>query len=64
MDMEKFRSLLNRSWREGPRKHRAVLDAQKSLEQARAANKKLQQDGALRSKILAANSIQFWGGTS
>ena len=37
------------------RRWAVVLDAQTSLEQARAANTKLQENGALRRKILAPN---------
>ena len=54
--MEKFRSLRKRSWTEGPERDgawTAVLDAQTSLEQTRAANKRLQEDGALRSQPVA-----------
>ena len=40
-----------------------MLVAQTTLEQARAANKKPQEESALRSKLLAPkiDSIQFWG---
>ncbi|CAE7253788.1 unnamed protein product [Symbiodinium sp. CCMP2592] len=64
LDTEKLRSLLKRNYLQGPgNQGEEFITAQATLEEAKASNKRMQEEGAQRSKLLrpVADSIDTWG---
>ncbi|CAE7254264.1 ppsC [Symbiodinium sp. CCMP2592] len=64
LDTEKLRSLLKRNYLQGPgNQGDEFVAAQTSLEEAKASNKRMQDEGSQRSQLLrpVADSIDTWG---
>ncbi|CAE7657451.1 unnamed protein product [Symbiodinium sp. CCMP2592] len=64
LDTEKLRSLLKRNYLQGPgNQGEEFITAQTTLEEAKASNKRMQEEGAQRSMLLrpVADSIDTWG---
>ncbi|CAE7839828.1 cpt [Symbiodinium sp. CCMP2592] len=64
LDTEKLRSLLKRNYLQGPgNQGDEFFAAQTSLEEAKASNKRMQDEGSQRSQLLrpVADSIDAWG---
>ncbi|CAE7814291.1 MKK3 [Symbiodinium sp. CCMP2592] len=64
LDTEKLRSLLKRNYLQGPgNQGEEFFSAQTTLEEAKASNKRMQDEGSQRSQLLrpVADSIDTWG---
>ncbi|CAE7030898.1 cpt [Symbiodinium sp. CCMP2592] len=64
LDTEKLRSLLKRNYLQGPgNQGEEFFSAQTTLEEAKASNKRMQDEGSQRAQILrpVADSIDTWG---